>query len=39
MYTDTDSLIYHIECDDVYALSINTSDYAIDNVYDILLVK
>ncbi|XP_070526950.1 uncharacterized protein [Cardiocondyla obscurior] len=39
MYTDTDSLIYHIECDDVYEImkhninKFDTSDYAIDNVY------
>ena len=41
MYTDTDSLIYHIECDDVYDTMkrdinrFDTSDYAIDNVYGI----
>ncbi|XP_070529787.1 uncharacterized protein [Cardiocondyla obscurior] len=41
MYTDTDSLIYHIECKDVYEImkrDINrfyTSDYACDNVYGI----
>ncbi|XP_072745823.1 uncharacterized protein [Anoplolepis gracilipes] len=37
MYTDTDSLIYHIECDDVYEnmkcdiSRFDTSDYATDN--------
>ncbi|XP_072752393.1 uncharacterized protein [Anoplolepis gracilipes] len=45
MYTDTDSLIYHIECDDVYEnmkrdiSRFDTSDYAIDNAYDISLVN
>ena len=45
MYTDTDSLIYHIECDDVYAIMkrdinrFDISDYAIDNTYDIPLVN
>jgi len=39
------SLIYHIECNDVYAVmkhDINrfeTSDYAIDNAYDVPLVN
>jgi len=39
MYTDTDSLIYHIECDDVYNIKkrdiakFYTSDYPIDNMY------
>ena len=43
MYTDTDSLIYHIECEDVYEMMkrdidrFDTSDYAIDNVYGIPL--
>ncbi|XP_077278612.1 uncharacterized protein LOC143906406 [Temnothorax americanus] len=43
MYTDTDSLIYHVECDDVYETmkrdidKFDTSDYAIDNAYDIPL--
>ncbi|XP_070529938.1 uncharacterized protein [Cardiocondyla obscurior] len=41
MYTDTDSLIYHIECEDVYEIMkrdinrFDTSDYACDNVYGI----
>jgi len=41
MYTDIDSLISHIECDDVYETmkrNINrfdTSDYPIDNAYGI----
>jgi len=41
--TDTDSLIYYIECDNVYNImkcNINrfdTSDYAIDNAYCIPL--
>ncbi|XP_071640863.1 uncharacterized protein [Temnothorax longispinosus] len=44
-YTDTDSLIYHIECDDVYDImkrhinKFDTSDYAIDNAYGIPLVN
>jgi len=39
MYTDTDSLIYLIECNDVYDIMkrdinrFDTSDYAVDNVY------
>lgn len=37
MYTDMDSLIYHIECNDVYAMKhdinqFDISNYAIDNV-------
>jgi len=42
MYTDTDSLIYHIECDNVYDVMkrdisrFDTSDYPADNVYDML---
>jgi len=45
MYTDTDSLIYHIECEDVYKNMkrdinrFNTSDYAIDNAYGIPLAN
>jgi len=39
MYTDTDSLIYHIECDDVYDVMkhdssrFDTSDCPADNGY------
>jgi len=45
MYTDTDSLIYNIECDDVYDImkrditKFDTSDYPIDNAYGIPLVN
>jgi len=39
MYTDTDSLIYYIECEDVYdtmkrdIARFDTSDYPVDNAY------
>ncbi|XP_011696250.1 PREDICTED: uncharacterized protein LOC105454958 [Wasmannia auropunctata] len=39
MYTDTDSLIYHLECEDVYETMkhdiarFDTSDYPMDNAY------
>ncbi|XP_071579389.1 uncharacterized protein [Temnothorax nylanderi] len=45
MYTDTDSLIYHIECDDVYETMkrdidrFDTSDYPVDNAYGIPLAN
>ncbi|XP_071573140.1 uncharacterized protein [Temnothorax nylanderi] len=45
MYTDTDSLIYHIECDDAYEnikhdiVRFDTSDYAVDNAYGTPLVN
>ncbi|EFN70736.1 hypothetical protein EAG_06134, partial [Camponotus floridanus] len=44
MYTDTDSLIYHIECANVYEnmkciARFDTSDYAVDNVYGIPCVN
>jgi len=41
MYTDTNSLIYHIDCDDVYDIMkrdisrFDTSDYSNDNAYGI----
>ncbi|XP_011057505.1 PREDICTED: uncharacterized protein LOC105147879 [Acromyrmex echinatior] len=45
MYTDTDSLIYYIECDNVYKTMkrdiarFDTSDYPADNVYDMPLTN
>ncbi|KYQ50679.1 hypothetical protein ALC60_10222 [Trachymyrmex zeteki] len=44
-YTDTNSLIYHMECDDIYDIMkrdinrFDTSDYSIDNAYDIPLAN
>jgi len=38
MYTDTDSFIYLIECDDIMKHGISrfdTSDYVVDNAYGI----
>jgi len=45
MYTDTDSLTYYIECDDVYDImkrdtnKFDTSDYSSDNAYGIPLAN
>ncbi|XP_026826253.1 uncharacterized protein LOC113562126 [Ooceraea biroi] len=45
MYTDMDSLIYHIECDDVYeqmkhdVARFDTSDYEVDNAYGMPLAN
>ncbi|KYN22644.1 hypothetical protein ALC57_04951 [Trachymyrmex cornetzi] len=45
MFTDTDSLIYHVECDDIYDVMkrdinrFDTSDYAVDNAYSIPLAN
>jgi len=45
MYTDTDSLIYYIECDNVYEVMkrdisrFDTSDYPADNVYGMPLAN
>ncbi|KAL6418818.1 hypothetical protein ACFW04_011743 [Cataglyphis niger] len=45
MYTDTDSLIYRVECEDIYENikrdidRFDTSDYAADNVYGMPLVN
>ena len=45
IYTDTNSLIYYIECDNVYDIMkrdinrLDTSDYAINNAYCILLAN
>ncbi|XP_036147863.1 uncharacterized protein LOC118647314 [Monomorium pharaonis] len=43
MYTDTDSLIYLVECEDIYETMkrdiarFDTSDYPVDNAYGMLL--
>ncbi|XP_025155144.1 uncharacterized protein LOC112588685 [Harpegnathos saltator] len=45
MYTDTDNLIYHIQCDDIFEhmkrdiSKFDTSDYPTDNAYGIPLVN
>ncbi|XP_070170392.1 uncharacterized protein [Polyergus mexicanus] len=45
MYTDTDSLIYRVECEDIYENmkrdidKFDTSDYAMDNAYGMPLVN
>jgi len=45
MYTDTDSLTYYIECDNVYQAMkrdicrFDTSDYPANNVHGIPLVN
>jgi len=45
MYTDMDSLIYYIECDNVYDIMkrdidwFDMSDYAVDNAYGIQFVN
>jgi len=45
MYTNTDSLIYLIECNDVYDIMkrnisrFDTSDYAVNNAYDIPFIN
>ncbi|XP_025074795.1 uncharacterized protein LOC112552841 [Pogonomyrmex barbatus] len=45
IYTDTDSLVYHIQCDDVYKTMkrdiarFDTSDYPPDNAYGMPLVN
>ncbi|KAL6416482.1 hypothetical protein ACFW04_011869 [Cataglyphis niger] len=45
MYIDTDSLIYYIKCDDIYENMkrdidrFDTSDYPVNNAYDIPLVN
>jgi len=43
IYTDTNSFIYHTECDDVYEIMkrdisrFDTNDYEVDNIYGISL--
>ncbi|XP_018406268.1 PREDICTED: uncharacterized protein LOC108782483 [Cyphomyrmex costatus] len=45
VYTDTDSLIYHVECDDVYEIMkrdidrFDTSDYPANNAYGMPLAN
>lgn len=45
IYTDTDSLIYHIQCEDGYEIMkhdlnrFDTSDHLVDNVYGIPLIN
>lgn len=45
LYTDTDSFLYELKCDDVYAFirqnynAFDTSDFPIDNLYGILHVN
>ena len=45
MYTDTDSIMYYIECDDVYKIMkrdivrFDRNDYPTDNVYGMLLAN
>jgi len=45
IYTGTDSLVYHIECEDVYKtmkydiLRFDTSDYPVNNAYGISLAN
>jgi len=44
MYTNTDSLVYHIECEDVYEMKrdiarFDTNDYPADNAYGMPLTN